>query len=180
MRLLIPILYLLAFSKTLQAAPVPAGKNASKGIRSGFWDKISWQKYLPTIGAVGTLGVLASLVFLGTRAEQKFQETQVKAEEEEYARLAPPERIYLGPGTRPEIPKLDNMDENDRKKVEPVVKEFGKQFEGLAKIWDVKEKIRQEHEKSWQTAAMGMVRAKEAMWAAQAAMGQSNGSQRVE
>jgi hypothetical protein len=75
MRYLAPILLLLALTNTLQATPLTRAEQAKKEVSSGFsWDSIPWKKYLPTAGALGAVGILAGLVFLGTHAEQTYQE----------------------------------------------------------------------------------------------------------
>jgi hypothetical protein len=79
MKFLVSLLYFLAVAKGLQASPTPLDRGANEVSSRSLWNNILWEKYLPTIGAVGILGALASLVFFGTHVDQKYQSLQTEA-----------------------------------------------------------------------------------------------------
>lgn len=77
MKLPFSLLYLLAIAKGLQASPTPLDRERNEVSSSSLWN-ILWEKYLPTIGAVGILGTLAGLVFFGTHVDQNYQSLETE------------------------------------------------------------------------------------------------------
>lgn len=91
MKFVISIVILLALSETLLARPIP-DSDRRRSV------SIPWRKYLPTLGAIGLIGTLAGLVFLGTKADEAFKSAKVVTESETDARyqsLSPKDRNYL-------------------------------------------------------------------------------------
>lgn len=91
MKLNCVILLLLSLSEVLFALPI---SNAER--RRSI--SIPWRKYLPTIGALGLIGSLAGLVFLGTKADEVFKSGKMLRDSEreaKFASLPPEEQNYL-------------------------------------------------------------------------------------
>ena len=91
MKLAFFILVFSALSETLYARPIP--ENAPQKSIS-----ISWRKYLPTLGALGLLGGLVSLVILGTTVDEAYKSAEIVTKSEAEARynsLPPNSQAYL-------------------------------------------------------------------------------------
>jgi hypothetical protein len=91
MKLFCKIVILLSLSEAFFALPIP---NADR--RRSI--SIPWRKYLPTIGALGLLGSLAALTFLGTKADEVFKSRKMLRDgetEAKFASLPPGEQNYF-------------------------------------------------------------------------------------
>src|SRR5437762_14193897 len=91
MNLRCSILLLLALSKAVFAQPVPNSIHPQS-------ISIPWRKYLPTLGALGIVGSLVGLIFLGTKADEAYKSAKVVTESEadaRYSTLTPDTQKYL-------------------------------------------------------------------------------------
>ena len=91
MNLRLSILLLLALSKAVFARPVTNSIHRQS-------TSIPWRKYLPTLGALGIVGSLVGLIFLGTKADEAYKSAKVVTESEanaRYSTLTPDTREYL-------------------------------------------------------------------------------------
>jgi hypothetical protein len=161
MHLAFPLLVILALADSLHAVPIPSERKS-----------VSWQKYIPFIGAVAIVGSLLGLVILGTKADEaynsmrsvKLAETQSKlltlpADEKQYlmerkqhlAEKVGPEDAELREGQDMLLGfhKLEMIDTKgmDRAKAREVRKTYWatkQAFDKAAEAVDIKKKLEKE------------------------------------
>jgi hypothetical protein len=93
MKVTLLVWFLLSTADLLYALPIPNQQQNRKGAIS-----IPWRKIIPPLGAVGLLGGLAGLVYLGTKADEAYAALKTLDESEfqaKYQSLDPREQAYL-------------------------------------------------------------------------------------
>jgi hypothetical protein len=80
MKVFVPLLFIFTFSDILLAYPIPESQN-KRSI------SIPWKKYLPTLGAVGLVGTLAAIIFLGTKADEAYKAVKTVEQSEADAKF---------------------------------------------------------------------------------------------
>jgi len=173
MNLLIAILYFLSLSRAIQAAPVAPAEGWREDSQRFSWETIPWRKYLPTVAAVGLVGILAGLVFLGTRAEQRYQEVELQAAEAEYNELSEEEKVNFRFGFLPHhqalgLPEEMEVSKESRKEFERAREEYQKAKEERNKARDKTIKVDKEFENRVVSASVSLVRNKEIIQEAKA------------
>ena len=171
MNFLVAIPYFLFLSSAIQAAPVILAEGWKEDSRGFSWKTIPWKKYFPTVAAIGSVGILAGLVFLGTRAEQRYQEVRLQAAEAAYAELSEEDKTNFGSVPSHETPSLPEevkVSKELRKEFERAREEYQKGCEERDKVEDKTKKIDNEFENRIVSASISLLRNKEIIQAAKA------------
>jgi hypothetical protein len=91
MRHLSHFLLIFVLSQSVLSRPLPIQD-------AGWRPKISWRQWIPTLGAVGILGGIIGIVFLGTKADEAYKAAEVVKDSEitaKYSSLPTRERIII-------------------------------------------------------------------------------------
>jgi len=173
MNFLIAILYFVFLSSAIQAAPVALAEGRKEDSRSFPWETIPWKKYLPTVVAIGSVAILAGLVFFGTRAEQRYQEARLQVAEAEYAELSEEEKMNFGVGFLPPhqtlgLPEEGEVSKELRKEFDLAREEYQKASEERDKVEDKTKKVDNEFENRIVSASISLLRIKETIQVAKA------------